>query len=216
MRGNGKMRYMKTEIEAKFSPIVPGELLQKLTKLKAKQVQGRTLMKRVLYDKRKNPQIKTTYVRIRDEGDKITMSLKQMAGAKGKVTDQKEHMLIVPDFEEAREFLTGTGLVESCYQEAYRTTWKYKDSEIVMDEFPALAPFLEIESETEEELQEIVKELGLNWKDKITHAVDGIYESTYKMPNEQILESISFITFKQIPKAFRNSPHFFDTTSLDK
>lgn len=62
---------MKIEYEAKFLfPDLSG-LRQSLVSIGAACAQQRTLMKRVLFD---HPLLKNAFIRIRDEGDCITMT----------------------------------------------------------------------------------------------------------------------------------------------
>lgn len=124
---------MNLELEVKFYPVDKGSIVNKLKEIGAVNVLSETLMRRVIYDHRSNPSIKCTYARIRDEGDKITMSLKVSANEGGTIYDQKEAQIKVNSFEDAREIMKGVGLKETNYQENYRSTWTYKNSEIVID-----------------------------------------------------------------------------------
>lgn len=191
---------MDKELEVKFYPIAIEEIENKLKELGATLVKNRTLMKRVIYGQERNPQIPGNYLRIRTEGEQITLSLKINAHKSGKVEDQKELMVKVDSFDKAKDLFDSIGFIQTNYQESYRTTWKYKNSEIVIDEWPALEPYIEIEGPSEEELKTIANELGLNWSKKSIVSVDELYALKYNLSKEEVLSKISRITFEEIPK----------------
>lgn len=193
---------MKQEIEAKFFPINEESILQKLKSLKAKPGQQDVLMRRAVFDKSQNPQIKCTYARVRDEGKEITASLKINASENGKVEDQKELKITVNSFEDTRDFLNKLGLVETGYQENIRSTWFLRDSEIVIDEWPALDTYIEIESPNSDELKFIVDDLGLKWEEKILVSTDELYAKKYSITKEEALRYMSLLTFEDIPEIF--------------
>ncbi len=69
----------------------------------AKLVQAEVLQKRVVFELPKGREIKGGWLRVRDEGNKVTMSLKVVDGEK--IENQKEVYLKVNDFNEAVLFL---------------------------------------------------------------------------------------------------------------
>jgi len=48
-------------------------------------------------------------------------------------------------------------------QESKRETWKSGACEVVLDEWPWLDPYIEIEATTESEVKDVAQRLGLNW-----------------------------------------------------
>ncbi len=195
---------MNNEIEVKFYPVNKDEILVKLRELGATNVQGETLMRRAIYDHRANPGINCTYARIRDEGNKITASLKVNAEQGGNIYDQKEAQIKVDSFENAREIFKGLGLKETNYQENKRDTWNYLNSEIVIDTWPALETYIEIEGPNEDELEKITLDLGLDWNDRVFVSTDELYAKKYGITKEEALKEISIITFSDIPESFRS------------
>jgi hypothetical protein len=63
------------------------------------------------------------HIRIRDEGNKVTMSAKQHA-TDGKMDSQKEYETTVKDFDTTRQILLSAGLEQTGYQENKRETWE--------------------------------------------------------------------------------------------
>ncbi len=194
---------MNNEIEVKFYPVDKEKILEKLQKLGAKNIQQETLMRRAIYDHRSNPSIKCTYARIRDEGNKITASLKINAEQGGSIYDQKEAQIKVDSFENTREIFKGLGLQETNYQENKRDTWQYLESEIVIDTWPALETYIEIEGPNEEELMKIAKDLDLSWEDRVFVSTDELYAKKYNITKEEALKQLANITFSNIPEIFK-------------
>ena len=80
-------------------------------------------MRRYTFDDSRNEMSgKGGWARVRDEGDKVTMSYKQLndRGLHG----THETTLVVDDFERAKEFLEDLGFVVKAYQETKRELWK--------------------------------------------------------------------------------------------
>lgn len=88
---------MKTEYEAKFVNISTSEIRQKLRSLGGSSEKPERLMRRVTID---SPEMKQNkgYLRVRDEGDCVTMTYKQFD--KLSVDGAKEYEVNVDNFEE--------------------------------------------------------------------------------------------------------------------
>src|SRR3989339_1610548 len=115
---------MDTEFEAKFYPVDKKRFCQKLLQIGAKLIVPERKLRRVLVDSRTYPQIKCTYIRVRDEGNHVRLSAKIHAAADGRVSDQKELDVIVDSFEKTIEILQIMGFTPDHYQENLRETWK--------------------------------------------------------------------------------------------
>ncbi len=64
-----------------------------------------------------------------------------------------------------RQIFTASGLREKAYQETYRETWKMLDgTEIMLDEWPGIEPFIEIEGVSEDIVREWVEKFGLSYE----------------------------------------------------
>ncbi|OGM26103.1 hypothetical protein A3D00_01835 [Candidatus Woesebacteria bacterium RIFCSPHIGHO2_02_FULL_38_9] len=175
---------MDIEFEAKFPDIDKDKLRKKLKALGAVLVKPEFFQKRVVFFLPKGHEIKDGYLRVRDEGDRITMSLKVVNG--DKIQDQKEIMLIVDDFENSKKFLLSIGCIEKAYQETKRELWKLDGVEITLDEWPFLEPFIEIEGISEEKVKEVSEKLGFDWEDTIFGAVDVLINKKYGVPYDVI------------------------------
>lgn len=175
---------MNIEYEAKFLDINKDKARAKLKEIGAKLVQPEFLQKRVVFELPKGHEIKGGWLRVRNEEDKITMSLKVVDGEK--IENQKEICLKVDNFEEAVSFLLSIGCTKKSYQETKREKWMLDDIEIDIDEWPFLEPFIEIEGNSEEKVKAFCEKMGLDYSKTMFCAVDTIYKLKYGVPFEVI------------------------------
>ena len=113
-----------------------------------------------------------------------------------KIHDQKEVMLQVDNFEEAKKFLTSIGCQEKAYQESKRELWKLDDVEITVDEWPFLEPFVEVEGNSEEAVKAVSKKIGFDYGKAKFCAVDTLYSEKYGIEKEQINNNTPKILFE--------------------
>jgi predicted adenylyl cyclase CyaB len=134
-----------------------------------------------------------TYIRIRDEGHRITMTYK---------TDLKkqfvtENEIIIDDFDQGCAILLGIGCTKKYYYEKMREIWHLNNTEICWDTNPGRLDIMEIESSTKNELIKTIKLLELenvehdNFKDGslyfdkfgiiIPKSIDLTFENVKKM-----------------------------------
>jgi len=188
------LKYMQTEIEAKFLDINPEKLRGQLKAIGAELIQPERLMRRKVFDFTDDAMQKMgAWVRVRDEGDKITMSYKRLMDRT--LHGTKEITLKVDDFEKACDFLIASGLDMKSYQETKRETWQIGQSEITIDTWPWIPTFVEIESETEEEVKSLAAKLGFDWSDAMHGSVETAYQKYYNVTEPEIdhWETITFI-----------------------
>lgn len=184
---------MKIEYEATFVNVNKDEVRQKLQAVGAKLVRPEFLQRRVVFNLPEGHEVKGGWLRIRDEGDKFTMSLKVVNG--NKIENQKETCLVVDSFEEAEEFLTNLGCRKKAYQEDKREVWKLGNVEITINEWPFLEPFAEVEGSSGAEVQSASEKLGFDYSQALFCAVGTLYEKKYGISEEIINHNISKITF---------------------
>lgn len=169
---------MQTEIEAKFLNVNFDELREKLKRLGAVCEQPMRLMRRVIIEpdfiKERG---ENSLLRLRDEGDKITLTWKEFRNQS--VSGAFERTVTVSDFDETVEILKSAGLAYRSYQESRRETWKLADVEIVLDEWPWIHPYIEIEGPTEVLVEKTAEKLGFDWKDAVFGSADVIYKLEY-------------------------------------
>lgn len=81
----------------------------------------------------------------------------------------------VPDIETGKAFLEDLGYFFARHQIKMRIAYDYKNTEIVIDKWPMLNPYVEIEGPTADEINEAVEMLGYNVEDAIVINTDDVY-----------------------------------------
>lgn len=167
---------MQTEVEVKFLAINIEQTRRKLAELGAVCEQPMRLMRRVMADVPQHLH-DDAFVRVRDEGSKIVMTYKQFDALS--VDGAKEIEIVVDDFDRARQLLEALGYEMQSYQETRRETWRLGEAEIVLDEWPWLKPYLEIEAADEKLLRETAAKLELEWGTAVFGDVMAAYRAEY-------------------------------------
>ncbi|MCL5003683.1 MAG: CYTH domain-containing protein [Patescibacteria group bacterium] len=167
------------EFEVKFLNIDTNIIESKLKTLGAKKEFDRIYKRRVFDypDLRLNNQ--GAYLRLRDEADKVTLTFKKRLGMGREGKNDKgmqEIEIIVSDFKRTAELLLNLGLAEKFLEENRRIRYTFNDIEFDLDFWPLIKPYLEIEARTSEKVDEGIKLLGLNPKEKKIFSTMQIYE----------------------------------------
>lgn len=182
---------MKPEIEATFININKDSLRAKLKSLGGKLLQKETLMRRTVFDIDKD-----SFVRVRDEGNRITMSYKHCDD--NSLTGMKEICLTVNDYDEAINFNKACGLKIKAEQETYREEWLIGNVEIDIDTWPWIPSFVEIEGPSEEAVINVAKQLGFDMKDARYGSVVRVFEAYYDVTDADI-NTLPEIKFTEVP-----------------
>src|SRR3989339_2046154 len=169
---------MKVEYEATFTNIDKDEIRAKLKAVNAVLIKSEFLQKRVIFDFPAGHEIKGGWLRVRDEQDKMTMSLKIVSNTK-KITDQKEICLIIDNYQQAVEFLETIGCQRKSYQETKREIWHLGQVEVCIDEWPFLEPYVEVEGKSEAVVKEVTQQLGFDYLLAKFCAADSLYQDKY-------------------------------------
>ncbi len=178
---------MQTEIEAKFLDIDHTQMRQKLKKIGAMCQQPMITMKRVNLDfADKALENKGGWLRIRDNGNKITLTYKQLES--WSLHGVKEIETTVGDYVAAEQIMNAIGLVTKAYQITRRETWEYNGCEVVLDEWPWIKPLLEIEGPSENDVKELAAMLGLTWKDALFGSVEPAYMAEFNITEKEFYE----------------------------
>lgn len=129
-----------------------------------------------------------TYIRVRDEGHRITMTYKY----KGKDdVYSDEHEVNINNFDEGVNILLGVGCKKKYYYEKIREIWDVKNTEIVFDTNPGIDDKMEVESKTKKELKEMIKYFNLHI---------GNYENRYNELFGIVIPPSIDLTFLNVKK----------------
>jgi adenylate cyclase, class 2 len=186
---------MKHEIEATFLSINKNSIRAKLKKAGFKLRIPEYIMQRKTFD---FPIIsgRKKWGRVRQEFDKTTMTIKEIRGSG--INDTYEIELVVNDFNTAVSFFEECGIPVKAFQENMREVWIRDETEVTIDTWPGLNPFIEIEGENEKIVRNISNELDFDFKKAIFGSIDLIYEKELKIPAETIID-LPEITFANPP-----------------
>jgi len=168
------------EKEVKFLDIDPDLMEEKLNKIGAKKI-FEILYKRRVFDYPDYRLNKTgAWLRVRDEGEKVTLSYKRRIGMElGKNGDDKgmeEVEVEVSDFDEMCKILLKSGLIEKHYAENKRIRYTLDDIEFDIDFWPQLKLYLEIEAPLWESVDRGISILGLNPNDAKRFSTHQVYK----------------------------------------
>lgn len=186
------------EIEAKFYPVDVEEIRNALTKMGAKCVSPMRLMRRAVFDSNENPKIPVAYIRVRDEGDKITFSAKDYANLEKGHKHQRELVVKVDDFDATVNLLKLIGLKQTNYQESKRETWKMRNAEVCIDIWPGLEPYIEVETDSVEELDNISSSLPIKNSKRYEGGLLKVYMDVYLWDKKTALEKVKHLTFEHM------------------
>ncbi len=166
------------EFETRVLNIDKAKIDQKLTDLGAKKT-PEVLQKRWTFDFPGRPlESSRAWVRVRDIGDgTIQMAYKcHQIPSKDQIATCEEVELTVENAEKAITFLISIGLEQKSYQETKRTRYELGSLQFDLDEWPMLAPFIEIEGASEQEVMKGVEMLGYKASDTYQGHAGDIYE----------------------------------------
>jgi len=162
------------EIEQRFININTNKIRKKLKEIGAELVQSNRVMPLMVFNHPKNK--KDSYIRIRDEGAHITLTSK--TNLKDKYVTEYE--VIIDSFEQGIKVLKSLGCKKKYYVEKTRETWNLPGcKEVVIDSYPGLKEYVEVDCHNEKSLKDAIKKLDL----KIPNEDEDL--SINKMYNEQ-------------------------------
>ena len=189
---------MKTEFEVVFMAIDKDEIIEKIKKLWWVCTKKNTLMKRVIFEVSNNK--KCSYLRVRDEWEwKITCTYKQQKEWDLDIHSIQELETEIKDFDVMVNIFRKLWFKEKSYQETYREIWEVNNEiEFMLDLWPWLKPYIEIEGENEEIVKKYSKLLEFDYSEWVFGTSFQIYEKELGLSYE-FVNNLKEITFDNIP-----------------
>jgi len=185
---------MNQEFETKILNVDKKEIETKLNKIGAKKISA-SLMRRWVFDwLDEDLEWDYDWIRLRQEGDKVTLTYKNRQAMSKSNTEELETE--VKDFDIAAEILQKIPFKRRFYQENKRTVYVFEDIEFMLDEWPGLRPHLEIEGKTKEALAKGINLLDFVGQDSGDVSVNKIYKDELNVDLHKI-ERLSFDFFKE-------------------
>lgn len=185
---------MKPEIEVKFLDVDHEALRKKLKAAGAKLKYSKQDMRRELFDYPDKRLQKANWgrLRVRDEGSQAAVNYKT-GGEEGY---SQEIETTVGSYDKMCGLLRAIGLETLAFQETRREAWEYKGTEVVLDEWPWVPPFIEIEGGSEKEVKAVAAELDFDWDSAVYGNSDSVYRRYYpKMTESETINNMSELHF---------------------
>ncbi len=162
---------MAEEIEKKFLDIEVDGVKKRLGELGAKQTLD-ILYRKMFFDHPDGRfQKSEQWLRLRDEGDKITLTYKRLDPGKS----MEEVEIKVSDFNLTEQLLYKAGFVLANYAENKRQRYQLGDVEIDIDTYPLIPTYLEIEAPSYKALDDTAFALGIDPKKGLITSLPRVF-----------------------------------------
>ena len=184
---------MNNEIEAQFLDVDKDAIRSKLKEIGAKLEKPEVLMRRIVFDLGKH-----AFARVRDEGDKIVMTYKNISDDKS-IMGTKEVNVEVGNYDDAILLLKSCGLRAKSHEESKREVWSVGDVEICIDTWPWIPTFMEIEGLTEKSVWDTAEKLGFDRVRAKFGSVDTTYAHYYGIKPDVFNLETPEVTFDMEP-----------------
>jgi adenylate cyclase class IV len=195
---------MSTEIERQFRHFDYDTIMNFVKTLKIKHT-GTYLYRVVSFESHE----KNLFIRVRNEillhsaknSAKITFTIKQKSS--NNTLYDKEWEVDVSNFETIIEMLKKLGLRRKYLYEKIRDKYSFPssiatDTNLIFDYYPALPPYIEIESNTVENLEKAIRTLQLDEKESRKYSVKELYNEYYSITKNRPELDLEFSTANQI------------------
>lgn len=195
---------MKAEIEVKFVDIDIEDIRARLKGAGAHLEQPMRDMRRVLIEEEHHA-AERSFIRIRDEGDRVTLTFKRRTLPDAETTINSVHELetTVGNFDVAVKIFQEAGWDYITFQESRRETWRLGEAEVVIDEWPWIKPYIEIEGDSEQAVKLAAAQLGFAWEAAVFGSVDVIYHRDFPHMTVRGVIDIKEVRFgNPIPEVF--------------
>ena len=163
---------MNSEFEVRVLDINKDEFINKIESSGAKFVNKYDQV-RYVYDF--NPKIENKWIRLRTDGFKTTLTIKEYRDTS--IGGTKEIEIEVSDMKKTDEILEELGYKKRSIQENRRIRYVLDDVEIDIDTWPHLNTYVEFEANSKEEVIKILDKLNIPLEDTTTMDAQDIYLS---------------------------------------
>jgi hypothetical protein len=159
------------EYEAKIYDVIPADIVAKLARLGAKEI-GSYNFRRYVFDT--IPAVPNRWVRLRSDGQHATLTVKEITT--DAIDGTHEWEVEVSDLDTTLEILAKIGIKPRGYQENKRQEYNLGGVQVVIDHWPKLKPYIEIEGNSAEEVINTAKLLGYTEDDLTMKNTAELYQ----------------------------------------
>ena len=175
---------MNKEIEIRLLDVDKEDFIKQILSLGASK-DSEFLQRRYTYDF--NPVVKNKWIRLRTNGKKTTLTIKEIIDKKS-ISGTNELEIEVSDFNKTNLVLEKLGYNHRNYQENYREIYYLDDVEISIDSWPLIPTYVEFESKSEEKINSLLEKLSYKKENLTTLDVTSIYNDIYDIDILKIKE----------------------------
>jgi adenylate cyclase class 2 len=161
---------MHTEFEVRVLEIDADKIIKKLDELHATFLWDK-IQRRYVYDL--IPKVENKWIRLRTNGDKTTLTIKNVATSNIDGTQELE--IVVDDFDRTNLLLKELGYEARSYQENRRIQYDLNGVEIDIDTWPKMPTYMEVEGSSEEAVYNALSALDINKEDCTSLDVESLY-----------------------------------------
>lgn len=117
------------------------------------------------------------WIRLRTTKGKTTLTIKEIFSQEDEypIDKLKEVEFEVGDFDAADKFLNEMDFYSDSHQEKRRIQYKLNGLEIVIDFWPMINPYIEIEGDDPNSIYDLVRKLGYKDEDALVMNTDSVY-----------------------------------------
>lgn len=191
---------MVEEIEAIFLDVDIEKTRKTLKSLQATCKLPMQDMNRTLFDypDRRLMRGQNSWIRIRDEGDHVSLTFKTLQ--EGDLHGAQEIETTVGSYDDTVAIFEAIGMFKFSVQETKREIWSVGDCMVMIDQWPWINPYVEIEGPSEEAIKALAKKMGYQWDTAVFGSVASVYRMKYPdiLPEEKI-SSIAEVKFDLPP-----------------
>lgn len=195
-------KHVEVEYEGRILDISPIEIREKARALGGYIKAPLTLYRRSVF---KLCDMERGFVRVRDEGNKTTMTAKIF---KEKDFPEEYELDIKDSFEKGQAFLRALNLTEKAYHETIREKWfiprrvgsATQLCELTIDYIPGLPPYSEIECKSQSDLRRACRLLDFKYENLIFGSYSNVFVHYYGMAANDINNKIPCLTFQNVEK----------------
>ncbi len=184
---------MPKEIELKVLDVNKEQLIKRLKALKARKLPVQNFRRIIFFIK--DDKKESVWLRLRTDGKKVTLTLKEQFGSG--LTQTNEYETEVKDFKTTAKILCKS-FKRFVYEETTRIPYLYKGAEITIDKWPDIPWFMEIEGKSKDHVMQLYKELNVsgrpvgNINADVAYKMYGLnFEEIAKKNNKKLLALIN-------------------------
>jgi adenylate cyclase, class 2 len=161
---------MSIEFEVKILNVDPSTIVARIEALGGTMGPSQ-LLRRYVYDI--VPGDASHWLRLRDAGSEVTLSVKEIHGEGISGTEETE--VAVGSFDVASTLLRKLGFTPKAYQENRRTSFHLGSARLEIDTWPGIPPYLEIEADSADEVLRTAALLGYTESDLTSENTIDVY-----------------------------------------